>query len=929
MNIQTKLQRCITVLLAVTVLSGSFMPQLHSVAAATDTDTWKNMYTPCVEDTIVNAVESLWPSYFEVTDLTDGGIRLNWKNTNPEMVEGIAKALPLDGLTMQLDNLIVQDPNQCNIAFVMTNMGDWSVQMKNNQSVTLILNIAEGKLQAEFRNGFDANNEAAVEARQDDIIVSEHLKYEMIKGKPFQITLHKEKGSYRIDLDVGGIVLQGWLADGYFQNVTDAENVLVTLSPTQSSQTMSVDLKAIGPCFVWPENENRVISQIDNTVLPKNWVEMLEWEENANGLKLKWKNGAQDMRVGTATSLNLDGLSIEISDYNRPFSKGRGVPAFVIGSVQLPDTWDIYPIDEHTVNLTVTFDGNQLLARTKNQTHIIATDTALNPAYLIGKPVRLAFRAAENGDYAVNIKVGTWTATGTLPKSFLDTANGLTDQAQVYVSATVATPDASGVANASYVLNGIYNDAPADRYDLNGDGSENGVDLSLLRQALLNDDKNAKYDINGIDGVDILDLIHLKKYIAYLKTKEEERNWLEMVRKKYPITYWYNPKVMDEAAIQKMKEAGFTQIIADRSLEENKKIIKLCYDMGMEVLVCDGRITQAIQNPGERERLLRETVADYKDDINVYAYYITDEPSVDAFSELGEVCGILNQLDPAKQTYINLFPNYATSKCYGVESYTEYVESFIKTVMPELISYDHYDFQRRRMVLSPDQGITTTEPEQRTGFIDNIEAVRNISMKSGIPFMVIIQLVEHGGYRNVNEAELRWQVFQSLAYGSAKISYFTYGLPEGIYDDAESVWKYANSIVNGDGSPTRHYYEVLRINKELQTIGSYLLEKTPKDVCHIGTEENADVKYYEPSGDVEKIDTTAGLTLALYDSEILVANKSFTQTNRLEITVAASKTVSVMDKTTGEWYQLNPISGTKNSFTLTLMPGDGELIKIE
>ena len=454
---QSGFKRLMATLLIAAVLFCNFPPQLRNTAAA---DSENNMYIPRIEDTMLNSCGVVWPDYLEVSDLKDGGIKLNWKETNPEVVEGIAKAFPLDGLTMRLDNLAIQDSEWCNLAFVMTDTCDWSVQMKNNQSVTLILNTIEGKLQAELRNGFDANWTATVEA-QGDIIVSEILKYDNVKGKPFEISLHKESGSYRVDVDIDGTVLQGWIDDGYFKNVADPENVLVALSPTQNWQKMSVDLKAIGPCFVWPENERRVISQEDNMVLPANWPSRLEWEQPSDGagLKLKWKDGAQDMRVGIAAPLNLNGLAIEINDYNKPIFKGSGVPAFVIGSAQLPDTWDTWAVDEHTANLTITFDGNNLLAKAKNQVYTIATNDRLHPARLVGKPVRLVFRAVENGDYNVEIKVGSWSAAGTLPKNIIDAANGITDTTKIYVSATVTTPNAAGAANASYVLNGIYNDA--------------------------------------------------------------------------------------------------------------------------------------------------------------------------------------------------------------------------------------------------------------------------------------------------------------------------------------------------------------------------------------------------------------------------------------------------------------------------------------
>ena len=397
----------------------------------------------------------------------------------------------------------------------------------------------------------------------------------------------------------------------------------------------------------------------------------------------------------------------------------------------------------------------------------------------------------------------------------------------------------------------------------------------------------------------------------------------------YPIMYWYGPAVADDGAIKAIAEAGFTRIpVEGKNKEDNVRIIELCAVYGVEAMVTDRRIFEAIQNPKERGSLLAQVVGDYRDFENLKAYYITDEPSCEDFEALGDVCAVLKKLDPAKEAYINLFPNYASPEQLKAENYKKHIDLFVDTVKPEIISYDHYHFVGRET----ETKITASENEreqlireaawntsQRNGFFDNIEAIRDKSLETGIPFMVIVLVVEHGPYRNLSEAEIRWEVFQSLAYGSSRISYFTYGTPE-----YEESWRYTNGMVNAEGRLMRHYYDVMRINRDLKFVGAYLSGKKSAGVYHIGEEADKSIKYYD-MGDIIK--TTGGLTLGYFDGgEILLANKSYITVNKVDMAAGAGKEVFVMDKSTGQWYKLEKTSG---KCTLTLMPGDGELVKIQ
>ena len=110
--------------------------------------------------------------------------------------------------------------------------------------------------------------------------------------------------------------------------------------------------------------------------------------------------------------------------------------------------------------------------------------------------------------------------------------------------------------------------------------------------------------------------------------------------------------------------------------------------------------------------------------------------------------------------YINLFPTYASSKQLGNPTYADHLESFMRTVRPAVLSYDHYSLMK--------------DGTDRKDYFENLSLIREAGLRWGVPPWNIILSIPHFGYRDPTEAEMRWQVYTSLAYGMKGILYFTY-----------------------------------------------------------------------------------------------------------------------------------------------------------
>lgn len=449
---QNRFKLCVTVLLIISVMLCSLpMLNLQKVSASNGDENW---YIPRVEDTMLNFAGAFLPENLTATDLPGGGVKWQWTNAVCALMDGISKTFPLDGLTMKLNNLTKGNDNGGSLAFSIASKGGWALQ-SFNQSLALILDTDAGKLKAQF-----------IGANEITLIENEALKYANITGKAFEISMHKATDGYTVAVKIEDTTLSGTIPDASLTGVFagelfDSENVLVALSPIKDGSTTSVELLAVGPCFEWPENSRRVVPQISNMLLPYDGWTGFTQRDLANGLRLNWSQGwgLENVRITTKDSLDLDGLAIEMSDYNvniTNIAEGVGVPAFVFGNNDSPEIGS-----GEYAGLTITFDtddGGRLIAKNASQTYAIATDNRLHPSRLIGRPVKLSFAAAGDGAYNVTIKVGSWETTGLLPKAVIDGAVDLNNTGAVKVSATIVNTPSENPPSVSYVLNGIQNE---------------------------------------------------------------------------------------------------------------------------------------------------------------------------------------------------------------------------------------------------------------------------------------------------------------------------------------------------------------------------------------------------------------------------------------------------------------------------------------
>jgi hypothetical protein len=277
----------------------------------------------------------------------------------------------------------------------------------------------------------------------------------------------------------------------------------------------------------------------------------------------------------------------------------------------------------------------------------------------------------------------------------------------------------------------------------------------------------------------------------------------------FPIMPW-NEVPDDRAIIDKIKDCGFTVagFVSPDALET-------CRKAGIKAIVYDPRIYQydwtKLDAETARQKALPAIVAVGKNPA-LYGYFLCDEPGAGSFPGLAIMTGLVH--DAASQTpaFVNLFPNYAGPDQLGAPTYEKYVDEFATTVHPAQLCYDHYALM--------DDGTL------RPGYWANLKEMRAAAQKHNLPFWNIVLAVAHFHYRVPSEADLRFEVYSSLASGARGIVYYSYF--------AYKVGNYRGAAIDQFGHATPTWDNVQNVNLQIQNLAPTLLNLTSDSVYHFG-----------------------------------------------------------------------------------------------
>ncbi len=303
---------------------------------------------------------------------------------------------------------------------------------------------------------------------------------------------------------------------------------------------------------------------------------------------------------------------------------------------------------------------------------------------------------------------------------------------------------------------------------------------------------------------------------------------------------------------------------------------------------------------------LEEAVLAHRDDPLLTGYYICDEPFPAAFANIAKVVGRIRSLDPARPNFVNLYPYFSEE-----EGSPDYLEAFLQTVHPELLSFDRYIFFNGW--------------DEREEYLAQLGLIRHYALAYDVPFVAIIQGVGTNGtpaayldWRTPTEDEQRWLVYTSLAYGAHGIVWFHWDHPWGVTG-------------NPDGEEV--YPQIQHLNQEINLLGSQLLPLTSSDV--FGTAARlVDI----PGRPGEKLVYSGSeMVVGVYrdqdgqENHFMLVNMNYEEGLDAAVSVTRRlRSLEYFDLGTGSWRPIDFTNGSAAAeFSVVLPPGGGVLFRFE
>ena len=245
------------------------------------------------------------------------------------------------------------------------------------------------------------------------------------------------------------------------------------------------------------------------------------------------------------------------------------------------------------------------------------------------------------------------------------------------------------------------------------------------------------------------------------------------------------------------------------------KDLDLCSKYGLKAIISDPRLGYRWDGTIDR-RMMEQNIDSLVGEVGnhpaLYGYFLTDEPTpetyVREYENLAIVVKALRDRTPDKLAYVNLLPNFVFN--LKTNEYEKYVREYVERLSARFLSYDDYS-------LFEDGSL-------RYSYFDNLEVMNRISHEYDIPFWHILLSVPHFNYREPSEADMRFQVYTSLAYGAKGISYFTYHTP--------NVGNYRNAPIDWFGKRTPLWYVMQRLNSQIKTLAPILMKLRSTGVYH-------------------------------------------------------------------------------------------------
>ncbi|MHB1452592.1 MAG: hypothetical protein ACYCYM_01380 [Saccharofermentanales bacterium] len=371
--------------------------------------------------------------------------------------------------------------------------------------------------------------------------------------------------------------------------------------------------------------------------------------------------------------------------------------------------------------------------------------------------------------------------------------------------------------------------------------------------------------------------------------------------------------------IKATKEAGITLVenaILGRA--DGLMSAQVCEEQGMDFFISNitddlGYTGMFDKYPAVDEDRVEFIVDEMKDYKHLKGYYVWDEVPDTLFGTCRTIKDWFIKHDPAKLAFSLVVPSYGEYRwniTYGnVEEsqYYKFVDSYIKEVDPDVLSFDYYVFRTSHTL-----SLTKSDMWKDMGLF------RTKSIETGKPFWFYFQGfdMETNTVGRMTREKLAVQMFSAVAYGAKTVSYF------------QSV----GTLTDEFGNKTSLYEGAKSLNREVQNVGDLLFDMEPRYLYHIGLSSGFNSLYFMDEITESPIIASApdNTIVSIFNDGtksdyIVIVNKDYVNPKTGKLVLQSAKHVEAFDKVNNKFTEVSSSTTTVN---LTIKPGDCVVYRI-
>ena len=314
----------------------------------------------------------------------------------------------------------------------------------------------------------------------------------------------------------------------------------------------------------------------------------------------------------------------------------------------------------------------------------------------------------------------------------------------------------------------------------------------------------------------------------------------------------------------------------------------------------------------------------------LWGYHLSDEPGKKLYPRLAWLFSIIRSVDPKHKIFVNCLP--------GTDP-----EPYIKTVNPDIIGYDKYP-----IFVNNGERVTVDDPVNgrfdNSSFLVGLSKFRKAALKYHKPFIMTMLSTGHyydykskgkhfhRDYGKITEAKLRWQAYSALAYNVNGIAWFTY------FTSGSKT--YEPAAIGFDWKPTKTYYWLKKLNREVFNIGKIIkglksdAVYETKPVFFWNPESEKYVTFFPADDIIRKVDnaltTVSKFTGAQSNVYLIIVNRDIKNPVKASLVMKWEQIdkMLVYDRKNLKWGEVIWNKGDKKHLEVNLAPGDGKFIKV-